>query len=112
VAYDEALAERIRSVIEARSGVVERRMFGGVARMLNGNMACGVLGEDVLVRLGAQDGARAGRAARHAAVRDGRAPVAGVRRRRRRGRGERRRARALGRRRGRPRGRAAAEVRR
>lgn len=59
MAYDEALAERIRSVIEARSGVVERRMFGGVAWMLNGNMACGVVGDDVLVRLGAQDGERA-----------------------------------------------------
>jgi TfoX N-terminal domain len=42
-----------------RSGVVERKMFGGVAWMLHGNMACGVLGEDVLVRLGAEDGERA-----------------------------------------------------
>lgn len=59
MAYDEALSERIRTIVAVRSGVVERKMFGGVAWMLHGNMACGVVGEDVLVRLGAEDGERA-----------------------------------------------------
>ena len=59
MAYDEALAERIRSIIAPRSGVTERKMFGGIAWMLGGNMACGVLGEDVLVRLAYEDADRA-----------------------------------------------------
>ena len=57
--FDEALAERVRGVIGGRDGVTERRMFGAVAWMLNGNMACGVIREDLLVRLGAEDSARA-----------------------------------------------------
>ena len=51
MAYSEELAERIREIIDARPGVVERKMFGGVAWMVNGNMACGVIGEDLMVRL-------------------------------------------------------------
>jgi len=52
MAYDEALADRIRDVLAARPDVEEREMFGGIAFMLTGNMACGVIGEDLLVRLG------------------------------------------------------------
>ena len=59
MAYDEALAERIRPLVEARGDVAERKMFGGVTWMLQGNMACGVLGEDVLVRLAHDDADRA-----------------------------------------------------
>lgn len=51
MAYSEELAERIREVIDGRPGLVERKMFGGIAWMVNGNMACGVLGEDLIVRL-------------------------------------------------------------
>jgi TfoX/Sxy family transcriptional regulator of competence genes len=51
VAYSEELAERIREIIDSRPRVVERKMFGGVAWMVNGNMACGVIGEDLMVRL-------------------------------------------------------------
>ena len=49
MAYDEALAERIRDVINARPGVVERKMFGGMGWMIGGNMAVGVMREDELV---------------------------------------------------------------
>jgi TfoX/Sxy family transcriptional regulator of competence genes len=59
MAYDEALAERIRSIVGARGGITERRMFGGIAWMLRGNMACAVLGEDVAVRLSIEDAERA-----------------------------------------------------
>jgi hypothetical protein len=59
MAYDEALAERVRAIIAVRSDVTERKMFGGIAWMLGGNMACGVLGEDVLVRLAHDDADRA-----------------------------------------------------
>jgi hypothetical protein len=43
MAYSEDLAERIRDVIGGRPGVRERKMFGGVAWMVNGNMAVGVM---------------------------------------------------------------------
>lgn len=45
MAFDEALAERIRDVLSARAGVSERKMFGGTAFMLDGNMAVGVIGD-------------------------------------------------------------------
>lgn len=51
MAYSEELADRIREIIDSRPGVVERKMFGGVAWMVNGNMACGVIAEDLMVRL-------------------------------------------------------------
>jgi len=59
MAYDEALADRVREVISLREGLSERKMFGGIAFMLVGNMACGVLGEELIVRLGAEEGERA-----------------------------------------------------
>ena len=46
MAYDEELADRIRKQLGSRSDVTERKMFGGIAFMVAGNMACGVLGED------------------------------------------------------------------
>ena len=46
MAYDEFLAERVRGVIGARRGIVEKKMFGGVGFMINGNMACGVIKDD------------------------------------------------------------------
>ena len=55
MAYDEGLAERIREVIGARPALTERKMFGGIAWMLSGNMAVGILGEDLLVRLEPDD---------------------------------------------------------
>jgi TfoX/Sxy family transcriptional regulator of competence genes len=59
VAYDEALADRIREVLSARSEVSERNMFGGIVFMVAGNMACGVLREDLIVRLGEKEGEKA-----------------------------------------------------
>jgi TfoX/Sxy family transcriptional regulator of competence genes len=64
MAYSEELAERIREVIDARPGVVERKMFGGIAWMVNGNMACGIIGEDLMVRLD-RDEADAAQAEEH-----------------------------------------------
>lgn len=56
MAYDEDLAERIRDALGERPGVTERKMFGGLAFMVRGNMACGVSGEDVIVRLPREEG--------------------------------------------------------
>ena len=59
MAYNEALADRIRAALAHRDDVIEKKMFGGLAFMIAGNMACGVLGEDVLVRLAHDDADRA-----------------------------------------------------
>jgi TfoX/Sxy family transcriptional regulator of competence genes len=59
VAYDEVLADRVRELLSARADVSERKMFGGLAFMLAGNMACGVLGEDLIVRLDREESERA-----------------------------------------------------
>jgi TfoX/Sxy family transcriptional regulator of competence genes len=52
MAYDEALAERIRTARGGRDDVVERKMFGGIAFMVGGRMACGVVHDDLMVRVG------------------------------------------------------------
>jgi TfoX/Sxy family transcriptional regulator of competence genes len=51
VAYDEGLAERVRDVLGDAPDVVVKKMFGGIAFMVAGNMACGVIGDDLLVRV-------------------------------------------------------------
>lgn len=51
MAYSEELAERIREVIGEREQVIEKKMFGGVAWMVSGNMAVGVTGDRLMVRL-------------------------------------------------------------
>jgi hypothetical protein len=52
MAYDEGLAERAREVLVDLPGFVEKKMFGGIGFMLRGNMACGVNGEELIVRVG------------------------------------------------------------
>jgi len=59
VAYSEALADRIRDVLAGREGVTERKMFGGIAFLVGGNMAVGVTDEDLMVRLDPADAERA-----------------------------------------------------
>ena len=52
MAYDEGLAHRVRDIINDEAGLVEKKMFGGVGFMLDGNMACGVNKDDLIVRVG------------------------------------------------------------
>ena len=52
MAYDEGVAQRLREVLGEEDGVVEKKMFGGIAFMLHGNMCCGVVGEELMVRVG------------------------------------------------------------
>lgn len=59
MAYDEMLADRVREVLAPRVEVSERKMFGGIAFMVDGNMAVGVLGEELMVRLDPEDAERA-----------------------------------------------------
>lgn len=59
MAYDEELADRVCDVLAARPELTERKMFGGVAFMIGGNMAIGVIDDDLMVRLGPADTERA-----------------------------------------------------
>ena len=52
MAYDEELAARLRRVLSRHPGVTERKMFGGIAFMVRGNMCCGVVKDDLMVRVG------------------------------------------------------------
>ena len=53
MAFDEGLAERIRKRIAGQKGLTEKKMFGGLAFLLNGNMCCGVHRRELIVRLAA-----------------------------------------------------------
>lgn len=58
MSYDEGVARRLRAaVIRARptEPVDERKMFGGIALLLGGNMACGVIGEELVIRVAEAD---------------------------------------------------------
>lgn len=52
MAFDEDLAGRVRDRLADLPGVTERKMFGGLAFMLAGNMCCGIVGDDLMVRVG------------------------------------------------------------
>ena len=69
MAYDEDLAGRVREVLADHGPADERRMFGGLAFMVGGKMACGIVGERLMVRLG-EEGADAALEQPHVAVMD------------------------------------------
>ena len=50
--YNQNLVERIRTILEGHTGIIEKKLFGGVGFILHGNMACGVQGDDLIVRVG------------------------------------------------------------
>lgn len=52
MAYNTAVADDVRARIGSHPGLTEREMFGGIAFMINGNMAVGVSGEELMVRVG------------------------------------------------------------
>ena len=58
MAYDEALAERVRQALAPRRDVEEKRMFGGVAFMVASHMAIGVEKDRLMVRLSPEAAAR------------------------------------------------------
>ena len=55
MAYDEQLNQRVRAILDGVPGLVEKKMFGGVGYLVKGNMACGVNGERLIVRLSQAD---------------------------------------------------------
>jgi TfoX/Sxy family transcriptional regulator of competence genes len=59
MAFDEDLAARIRHTLARKRGIEEKRMFGGVGYLLNGNMLVGVWKDSLIVRSGPDDGDKA-----------------------------------------------------
>jgi TfoX/Sxy family transcriptional regulator of competence genes len=59
VAYDEALADRIRELLADESALTEQKMFGGLAFLVGGNMAVAASGQGgILVRVDPADADR------------------------------------------------------
>lgn len=52
MAYDEGLAERVREILDGRTDVSEKAMFGGIAFMVRGHMCLGIVRDDLMVRVG------------------------------------------------------------
>lgn len=55
MAYDEALAERVRRALRGEKSVVEKKMFGGIAFLQAGKMSVGILGKDLVVRVAPEE---------------------------------------------------------
>jgi hypothetical protein len=51
--YDKGLAQRVRELLEEEPGFDEKKMFGGICFLLFGNMVCGIIKDDLIVRVGA-----------------------------------------------------------
>jgi hypothetical protein len=54
MAYDEALAQRVRETLRLRRGITERKMFGGIAFMLRRHMFVGISEQSLMARVGPQ----------------------------------------------------------
>lgn len=52
MAYDEVTAQRVRNALPSNLDVKEIKMMGGLIFMVSGNMCCGVVGKDLMVRIG------------------------------------------------------------
>jgi len=59
MAYDEELAARAREVMPADAELAERKMFGGLAFLLRGHMFAGIVGSELMVRIGDEAAQRA-----------------------------------------------------
>ena len=59
MAFDEVLAERIRQSLARRKNVEEKKMFGGIGFLLNGNLLVGVWKESLIARIGPDEGGEA-----------------------------------------------------
>jgi TfoX/Sxy family transcriptional regulator of competence genes len=59
MAHDEKLAARLRALLEGNGAVAEKKMFGGLAFLVNGNMSVGVHKDWLIARLSAEAAAEA-----------------------------------------------------
>ena len=51
MSYDESLASRVREILSSVAGFSEKKMFGGLCFLIHGNMCCGVLQAELVLRL-------------------------------------------------------------
>lgn len=54
MAYDEGLAQRVRELLENEPDFQEKKMFGGLCFLIQGNMACGIIKDDLIIRVGTE----------------------------------------------------------
>ena len=52
MAFDDGLAYRLNEIYSAIPGVVDKKMFGGLAFMVNGHMSCGIVNDTLMARVG------------------------------------------------------------
>lgn len=52
MAYDEQLGDRVRDALNEETPTTERKMFGGLVFMVEGNMCCGISRNNLMLRLG------------------------------------------------------------
>jgi TfoX/Sxy family transcriptional regulator of competence genes len=52
MSYDEAVAQQVREALTKYPDITEKKMFGGLAFLLRGNMCCGITGNELMVRVG------------------------------------------------------------
>ncbi len=52
MSYDEGLAERIRNLLQDRTDVIEKKMFGGLCFLVSDHMCCGIVKETLMARVG------------------------------------------------------------
>jgi len=55
MAYDEVLANRLRNIFKDRQQVEEKKMFGGLCFMVSRHMCCGIVGDRLMARVGAEN---------------------------------------------------------
>jgi len=56
MAFDESLGQRIRTALARKKNIEEKKMFGGICFLLNGNMLVGVWKDSLIARLGPEQG--------------------------------------------------------
>jgi TfoX/Sxy family transcriptional regulator of competence genes len=54
MAFDQGLAQRIREHLAGTDGLSEKQMFGGISFLVDGNMCVGVIGDELIARVGPQ----------------------------------------------------------
>ncbi len=52
MSYNEKLSQRVRALLRNTPGIEGKKMFGGIGFFLHGNMACGILNDDLIIRIG------------------------------------------------------------
>ena len=55
MAFDEQLAKSVRKLLDRQAGLAEKKMFGGLAFLINGNMSVGVHGNELIVRIAPEE---------------------------------------------------------